>query len=419
MDFIIPKMSACAVVSAAVACTLVAASAALSGRSASIWSDWDPVGSYATASALELRGIDQNATRVVFTWKPGKMSSLLEAGWLPASSVFVGGETAVHADTRHPTLTFGVHLYRGDDMVGEAPSLMIGFSRWAPLSVDEDPVGALLVSSALAPRPDGNAYCENAGPAAAVMQPACAWSNAAFLVSGAHMLAMAHLDFRAAGGASAMGRHPVFSAVNGAATVFAAVGSFLFHASNTAAAEQIDSGSVVGLLVCPVLYLCQRLFRVSDAALVLWANLLTFAFTFWKWQIETVLPLDAVVFILLAALVGLQLAWVRGRRVRWPLAGAAVAAGVASAMARSMDASACSPLSGAQGHAAWHVLAALALWLQYAFLRSERPTCVATLVTTHQRARSADECCEPKILWRTHRRCQTWDEVCFFVFTQT
>lgn len=255
-------------------------------------------------------------------------------------------------------------------------------------------------------------------------QPVNTASNLPFALTGAHMLALGVADARAwrrssvatAELHSELQRFPLFSLANGAAQVWVAAGSFLFHGSFTRAGQRADMGAVYTVLLCPTVYVAQRLGLLGPGnAHAPFAAALACAgawFTHNKWRIKSsrVVP---VLVVLLALLQALWLAagsgerqaslrrWLWGpqRRDRpagmaWPLLlGAVVSIGIAfGALAetlcvvglltvpvcagctvRDMMLAGCSPRGAFQWHAAWHFAAAAALWLLYAFLRSERP----------------------------------------------
>ena len=102
---------------------------------------------------------------------------------------------------------------------------------------------------------------------AALRQPANSVSNAAFALTGAHMLALGVADARAwrrqrgapGGSHSELCNYPLFSLANAAAQLWVAAGSLLFHASWTRAGQRADMGAVYAVLLCPAAYTAQRL----------------------------------------------------------------------------------------------------------------------------------------------------------------
>ena len=272
------------------------------------------------------------------------------------------------------------------------------------------------------------AYCEalRHGP---VAQPVDSYSNVPFVLFGAHQLAVGLSDARrslrccesrnTAAPHRAMERFALFSLLNGCTLVYTGVSSFLFHADAVAQAQQLDMSAVLLALAVPALYAFWRvgafgpphataahaMFACSVGAAVL---------CFYRFKeplrqlaggsLELVLPLLGIMvgaLIAWAHVLGspaneavlpptccdvqetptaadaLRRAWSRRvmpRGLRYRYAVAAAAAGAAAFGARQMDVKLhlyCWPRSAFQLHAAWHVLAALALAALWQFLRTE------------------------------------------------
>ncbi len=232
-------------------------------------------------------------------------------------------------------------------------------------------------------------------------------TNAPFAATGAHMLALGMADVRrgrAAPQHSEMERHAAFSLLNGAAQLWTAAGSALFHASWTRAGQHADMGAVYALLLIPCTYLAQRLGlfgpgRAGHASFCAVATSAVAYTTLHKWRLKSA----TAVPVMVASLCGLMLLWLwagspdehasfaraffgpiartrpKGLSMRL-LAASAVCAGCAfAATAWDMrSGAACAPRSLMQWHSVWHVSAAAALWLLYAFLRSEAPADVGS-----------------------------------------
>ncbi len=150
-----------------------------------------------------------------------------------------------------------------------------------------------------------------------VRQPANTVSNAPFALTGAHMLALGVADLRArrrAGGTcgaeqSELERYALFSLANGAAQLWVAAGSLLFHGSWTRAGQRADMGAVYMVLLCPAAYVAQRLGLLGPgaahapfAAAVLAAGAW---FTVNKWRLKSSFMVPALIALLLA----LQALW--------------------------------------------------------------------------------------------------------------
>jgi hypothetical protein len=152
----------------------------------------------------------------------------------------------------------------------------------------------------------------------AIRQPANTVSNLPFALTGAHMLALGMADARAWWRSNArmtstlvhseLQRYPLFSLANGAAQLWVAAGSLLFHASYTRAGQRADMGAVYTVLLCPLAYLAQRLGLLGpgDAHVPFAAALLAAGawFTHNKWRLKSmrVVPAFIMLLVLLKAL---------------------------------------------------------------------------------------------------------------------
>ena len=309
-------------------------------------------------------------------------------------------------------------LFLFDNMLllGRAPPAWVASSAIAVLRVgDQRPL----------PPPPPHAlaaYCE-ALRGGRVAQPVDSYSNVPFVLLGAYQAAV---GIRDAWRSSMRQQHPprlamerfaLFSLLNGAAQMYLGVCSFLFHADVIAEAQQMDMGAVLLSLAVPALYALWRLgalgpphARVAHAAFcgaVGGAALCLYRFkealrVYAGGSLQLVLPLLALMAGALMAwawLLGspaeassappscdeappsvatkLRRAWMRRalpRGLRYRYAVAAAVAGAAAFAARQIDVVQhlyCWPRSAFQLHAAWHVLAAVALAALWRFLRSE------------------------------------------------
>ncbi len=146
-----------------------------------------------------------------------------------------------------------------------------------------------------------------------VRQPVNAFSNLPFALTGAHMLALGVADARAwrrrAAEHTELERFPLFSLANGAAQLWVAVGSLLFHGSWTRAGQRADMGAVYTVLLCPAAYVAQRLGLLGPGAAhgPFGAVVLATAagFTVQKWRLKS----SRMVPALIALLAALQALW--------------------------------------------------------------------------------------------------------------
>ena len=220
----------------------------------------------------------------------------------------------------------------------------------------------------------GSSYCEAMRYYEPVSQPANAYSNVAFLLTGFHMLAVGLRDRGAR--SCAMSAHPAASLVNGAAHVFAGCASFAFHASQTSIAHNCDMLGVFVLVLNPALYCALGLagwpMERTGKALLVAAYSLVLKFLY---EASDAVAGQLLVYVFLGVLGASLLAWAWPRRralaYRWAAAAAALIA--LGAVARHLDFALCSKsasYSAFQFHAAWHALAAASLWCLWVCLRS-------------------------------------------------
>jgi hypothetical protein len=165
----------------------------------------------------------------------------VRASLAPAPGIAEGWYGVSMRDTDDAAADAGVDS-RGDDAAGAGAEVYVRVSYAA--------------------RHARSGYCEVPRLEASVAQPSNSWSNAPFIASGAHMLAVALQDARSGGDAAARGgmaRFPLVSAVNGCAQCFAGASSFLFHASMAASTQRLDVTGVYCVVAVPTIYLLLRL----------------------------------------------------------------------------------------------------------------------------------------------------------------
>lgn len=195
-----------------------------------------------------------------------------------------------------------------------------------------------------------------------VAQPANTWSNLAYLGAAfaVHRAARAGRGRRATGLAD-----KVFAALLAAECVFLAVASGLFHASVTRWAERLDLsatyGAVLGLLGYALARLRDRTATKPRRALWIASGVLAAQalITAVKFHLNDFVLLPAVLVALALCLAALR---AQGRAEGAPLrAGIAAAALAGVVWGLDLGRVVCAPESLVQGHAAWHVLTAVAI----------------------------------------------------------
>jgi len=231
-------------------------------------------------------------------------------------------------------------------------------------------------------------FCESNRLCEAIVQPANTWSNLGFLMVGLLCLFIGinDLKVRSPEIPNLMVRYPVFSILLGISCIYLFMGSFLYHASLTKAFQKLDITGMYAVILSFIGYMIFRLFPtryvkrkesyrsshfIIAAAAVLF-NIVFFA-GLWKVNVNILFPIFVLIAIAtntiynrlkkahfqilykrifqLSMLVGLVsfTCWILDRQDIW-----------------------CSPDSFLQGHAVWHILNALCIFLLYLSLRVEK-----------------------------------------------
>jgi len=223
-------------------------------------------------------------------------------------------------------------------------------------------------------------FCESFRPGL-VRQPANTWSNLGFVVAG---LGMGLLRWRErAGGVPPGHRNPMTTRAfePGMYALLAALlgpGSMALHASMTHWGGRVDVAAMYVWAAFPIAYGITRALELPRAQFALLYVVLAGALVAALWAPPG--TTEPVFALLLAGVMGAQIFAQRRRRdlewqPRW-----LVAAGVSFAVAfalwipsRRSTGALCNPDSWLQGHAAWHLLCAVAVAAIWAYFRSERP----------------------------------------------
>jgi hypothetical protein len=220
----------------------------------------------------------------------------------------------------------------------------------------------------------GDRFCEAARDAV-VLQPANTFSNAGFVVAG---LAIA---WRSGGARTAIAANPGLGAAYGVVVVLLGPASAAMHATQSALGGHLDLLSmylVAGFAASYALTRCLRqgnaFFAGTFLAIVVVCELVE--------RIPGHVPVVDIAanlafgVFLLVALTGEAVLWRRGtvrREVRWGFASAGALALAFAIWNLAKDGTAfCHPHSLLQGHAAWHLLCAVAAYALYRLYASER-----------------------------------------------
>jgi hypothetical protein len=219
----------------------------------------------------------------------------------------------------------------------------------------------------------GEGFCE-AAVSGWVRQPANTWSNLAFVIAG---LAVA---WRAGTPAGRLWPHPWLASTLAVVIVLLGPGSMAMHATQSSLGGRLDllsmyllAGFVVAYAWLRVLHRGAAFFATTWAVVILVCESVENA----GWRVPVVSSGANLAFglALLAGITG-ELVLLRRKEIRrnnlWGLASVGtLALAFAIWNTAKTGSSLCHPDSLLQGHAAWHVLDALAAWLLYRFYASE------------------------------------------------
>jgi hypothetical protein len=211
-------------------------------------------------------------------------------------------------------------------------------------------------------------FCELPRASDLIVQPANTWSSYGFVFAGMLIILLS----REASWRSGLGRDA--AAWFGATAIFVGVGSALLHATLTLWGQFFD---VAGMYLVSGFGLTYALARWRDwsrrQAITCYAAVLAVLVTL----LLAVPELRREIFnVVMLSAVAAELILARPRRpgVRVSLFLAGIASNLVALVIWVLDQRAqfCRPEALVQGHAVWHLLGALALWLSFLYYRSER-----------------------------------------------
>jgi hypothetical protein len=245
---------------------------------------------------------------------------------------------------------------------------VIGSMGWFPTSPDEPPK-----------------YCERIRTGM-IKQPANTWSNLGFILCGLAILIWIGQSAAHGKSANPMATQGGWSIVYGMAVVWLGPGSMFLHACQKQWGGVFDNLSMNMYLSWFLLYDLSRVFGGPSfaVALVIWL-LVNGALGAWIWLAPKFDKLGIIQFavliglLLLVEILGIGLGVIHPsigkihRQVGWLIAGALIfgaAFGIWIYAGNSWS-KACKPDSLLQGHAAWHLLGAVATVPLFVYLRSE------------------------------------------------
>jgi len=211
-------------------------------------------------------------------------------------------------------------------------------------------------------------FCELPRIGQLVLQPANSWSSLGFVFAGLLMIVLA----RASDWESAM--TPVAATAFGITAIIVGLGSVLLHATLTLWGQFLD---VLGMYLVGSFLLVSALARwrgIADRQAIILYVLLCAALVAVLIAAPDVRRWLFAVVLITAIAVELGLARPRrpGVRLRFYLGGILVNAVAFAIWNLDQHGLACAPSSLIQGHAVWHLFGAVAMWLSFAYFRSER-----------------------------------------------
>ena len=213
-------------------------------------------------------------------------------------------------------------------------------------------------------------FCETPRLGALILQPANSWSSYGYVFAGLLMILLA------------AGRDWVTAMPRGAATLFGVaaiavgLGSVMLHATLTLWGQFFD---VLGMYLVASFMLVSALsrwLRIPDRMaaglyVVLCCALVAVLIAEpevrrWLFAVELVLAIVVEM--------GFARPYRAGARVRYYVLGIAAKAVAFAIWNLDQHGIVCAPASLLQGHAAWHLLGAVAIWMTFSYYRSERPS---------------------------------------------
>jgi uncharacterized membrane protein (UPF0136 family) len=243
-------------------------------------------------------------------------------------------------------------------------TVLIGLGFLGTLSVLGPQWGAYSPATCTATR----CFCELPRTGTLLLQPANSWSSFGYVLIGCLMLVMPYER----DAASAL--PPLFARTLGITAIIVGVGSGLLHATLTLWGQFFD---VLGMYLVGSFLLVSALARwrgIPDgAAMALYATLCALLVSVLIVMPEVRRWLFAVLLVL-AVVIELVFARRRrpGARIGLFLGGMLATAIAFGIWILDQNGVVCAPRSLVQGHALWHLLGAISLWLSFCYYLSER-----------------------------------------------
>lgn len=213
-------------------------------------------------------------------------------------------------------------------------------------------------------------FCEMPKVAALLLQPANSLSSFGYVFAGLLMI----LQARSHDWTSAF--PPLAANVLGIAAVIVGIGSLLLHATLTLWGQFFD---VLGMYLISGFFLVSALAKwrnIPDQHAVIYYALLSAVLVGILYELPEVRRWLFAVILIIAIIVELGFARPLRPQVRTGYYVAGLIVNILAFTIWNLDqrGQLCAPESLLQGHAAWHLLGAVALWFAFLYYRSERRT---------------------------------------------
>jgi hypothetical protein len=224
-------------------------------------------------------------------------------------------------------------------------------------------------------------FCERNRMDAFLRERMNSWSNLAFVWFGLIVLFTGLRSTSAEKSKNVIDKYPILSVFTGISFLYLGIGSFLYHAALTRFTQLLDVAgtyaavaSVICLGFVTLIYPKVQASAEKTKNLVAFMLILTFIadvllFRF-KWQISSSIVLPMMIVILIGIVTSITLFSKMQGNLAFAMSGIISVATAFLVWYLDVKKIFCNPDSLLQGHALWHVLTGLSLFLMYNYFRS-------------------------------------------------
>jgi Ceramidase len=232
----------------------------------------------------------------------------------------------------------------------------------------------------------GNAtnFCELNRFDQLIVQPSNTWSNLGFIIVGLIIISIARNDhkyFERSNVNNLLARYPGFTFLSGFATLYMGLGSFFYHGTLTHAFQKMDQTGMYFVVIAAIAYNIYKLvprIRYKDQVysshkliIVSAIMLMVLIYTvLWKLPVNITFPALVLLFFFSNFIVLRKVD--HSIPAKSFIKATAITLLVSSSIwVLDITNKLCSPTSIFQGHALWHILNAVCIFLMYLYFRSE------------------------------------------------